>query len=229
MGTNPSSTFDETLAIAEAMEREAAERYTVLAGCMRKVGQIQIAELFEELATEERSHVDHVDRMAQQMLHQLPASDVTDRDLPVTFGESDDLGAAALLSPYRALSIAVRNEERAFSFWTYAAAQTDHAELRALAETFARQELVHAAKLRRARRKAFHAERSHRPAPDRDDRDAQTPADIRAEAALLEDVFAEFCTQAAAGASCRCGYIQRNSARRPGRRCPSGDLGVAGR
>ena len=197
MWTSPLSTIDEILAIAEAMEREAAERYALLADCMRKVGQGQVAELFEALATEERSHTDHVDRLAQQMLHRLPASDVTRRTLPVTFGRSDEVGAAALLSPYRALSIAVRNEERTFSFWTYVAAQSDHEELRALAETFARQELIHAAKLRQARRKAYHAERGNRSRSDRDGPDGQSPADIRAEVALLEEVFAEFCARAA--------------------------------
>jgi rubrerythrin len=191
--TNPPSTIDEILAIAETMEREAAGRYALLAECMRKVGQDDAADLFAELAAEERSHTDHVDRLAQQMLHRQPASDVTGRTLPVTFGQEDEVGAADLVSPYRALSIAVRNEERAFSFWTYVAAQSDHDELRALAETFAHQELVHAAKLRRARRKAFHAEHSHRPRAD----DSHNPDEIRAEAAMLERIFAAFCAPAA--------------------------------
>jgi rubrerythrin len=195
--TNQPSTIDDILAIAAAMEREAADRYALLADCMRKVGQESVACLFDELAAEERGHVDHVDSMAQKMLNRQPASNVAAPGLPVTFGRSDEVGAAALLSPYRALSIAVRNEERAFSFWTYIAAQGGQDELRSLAETFARQELIHAARLRRARRQAFHAERGQRPASGRD-WESSTPADIRAEAALLEDAFAAFCTAAAA-------------------------------
>jgi hypothetical protein len=52
--------------------------------------------------------------------------------------------------------MAVRNEERAFVFWTYMAARKPTNELREAAETMAREELGHVATLRRERRLAFH-------------------------------------------------------------------------
>jgi hypothetical protein len=64
-----------------------------------------------------------------------------------------------LLTPYRALSVAVRNEERAFVFWSYVAAHGETAEVRRAAEGLAAKELDHVALLRRHRRLAFHVMR----------------------------------------------------------------------
>src|SRR5262249_13744698 len=85
--------------------------------------------------------------------------------------------------------IAVRHEERAFAFWTYVAAHSASSALRDLAETFANQELVHAAKLRRARRRAFHSERGRLPPAARE----LGVTEVRHAAAALETVFAAFC------------------------------------
>ena len=188
---------DEMLAIAHAMEREAAARYAMLADCMRRVDQREIAELFAGLAAEERGHVDSVERLAEKTLHGAPNPALVHSALPQTFAREDEANAAALLSPYRTLSIAVRHEERAFSFWAYVAAQSDSSALRELAETFARQELIHAAKLRHARRKAFRAERAGLRATASDAEDRPSPAEIRAKAAQLRAGFAAFCAAAA--------------------------------
>jgi hypothetical protein len=79
-------------------------------------------------------------------------------------GTFDDEGAATvapeLLSPYKALATAVRNEERAFLFWTYVASQSAQDSLRKAAERMAREELGHLTTLRRERRRAFHQERA---------------------------------------------------------------------
>jgi rubrerythrin len=187
---------DEMLAVAHAMEREAAARYAMLADCMRRVDQGETAELLDDLATEERGHVESVERLAQQKVHHAPDASLLHGTPPGTFLREDEASAYALLSPYRTLSIAVRHEERAFAFWTYVAAQSDKGALRELAETFARQELIHAAKLRHARRRAYHAERSTRPRRVRDPHDGLSPAEIRAEAARLEAGFAAFCVAA---------------------------------
>ena len=189
-------TADEMVAVAHAMEREAAARYALLADCMRRVDQRDVADLLDGLAAEERGHVDSVERLAQQRLHHAPGAAPLHAALPRTFAGEDEATAAALLSAYRTLSIAVRQEERAFAFWTYVAAQSDDPALRGLAETFARQELIHAAKLRQARRRAFHAERDQRPPPARDAEAGSTPAGTRGHAARLEAGFAAFCIAA---------------------------------
>lgn len=62
------------------------------------------------------------------------------------------------MTPYHALCLAVRNEERAFAFWSYVAAFAEDTEIKSAAEAMAREELGHVAGLRRERRRAYHRE-----------------------------------------------------------------------
>src|SRR5262245_39817338 len=107
---------DEMLAIAHAMEREAAACYAMLADCMRRVDQREVAELLDGLAAEERGHVDSVERLAQRTVRHAPQAAPAGAVLPKTFAREDEATAAVLLSAYRTLSLAVRQEERAFAF-----------------------------------------------------------------------------------------------------------------
>lgn len=152
--------LDELFAIAAAMEREAADRYAEIAARMRREGDPALAEVFERLSADEQEHLDSVVHWSQRTKGQDPDPALIRWELPETF---DDEGVATayprLLSAYRALSMAVRNEERAFAFWSYVAAHAETPEIRRAAETMAHEELGHVATLRRERRKAFHAER----------------------------------------------------------------------
>ncbi|WP_414475140.1 ferritin-like domain-containing protein [Microvirga sp. M2] len=161
--------LEELFAIAAAMEREAAERYGEIAGRMRREGNSALAEVFERLSADEKGHLAGVVHWSQETKGQAPDPARIRWELPETF---DDEGAATtdpqLLSVYRALSMAVRNEERAFAFWSYVAARAESPEIREAAETMAHEELGHVSILRRERRNAFHAER-RRPDTARDD------------------------------------------------------------
>ncbi|MBM6579858.1 ferritin family protein [Microvirga sp. BT689] len=156
----PVKSLAELFAIAAAMEQEAATRYAEIAARMRKEGDPALAELFERLSADERGHLNSVVHWSQSTKGQAPDPVRIRWELPETF---DDEGAATahprLLSAYRALSMAVRNEERAFSFWTYVAAHAEAPEIREAAEAMAHEELGHVSILRRERRRAFHAER----------------------------------------------------------------------
>ena len=146
---------DNLLAVAEALEREAAARYRFLAARMSRQGDTEMAAQFDVLATwkttisarfpTERNHCWATRR------------DTSAWDLPPNYDEEELRGA--LLSAYQALAFAVRNEERAFAFYTYVAAEAKHSAVRALAEDLARDELEHASTLRRHRRRAFCSER----------------------------------------------------------------------
>jgi rubrerythrin len=81
-------------------------------------------------------------------------------ELPQTFDdEGTGTASPGLVTPYRALSMAVRNEERAFTFWGYIAAHAESHEIGQAAESMAREELGHVALLRRERRRAYHQQR----------------------------------------------------------------------
>ncbi|WP_262268342.1 ferritin family protein [Microvirga yunnanensis] len=152
--------LEELFAIAAAMEHEAATRYAEIAERMRREGNPKLADVFERLSADEQGHLDGVVHWSQKTKGHDPDPARIRWELPETF---DDEGAATtdpkLLGAYRALSMAVRNEERAFAFWSYVAAHARVPEIQRAAETMAHEELGHVATLRRERRKAFHAER----------------------------------------------------------------------
>ncbi|MDP1730485.1 MAG: ferritin family protein [Devosia sp.] len=157
--------MEELLAIAYAMEQEAVGRYTELATRTRNEGQVALAAVFDLLASEENRHIDNVVRWSEDVSGGKP--DLREvRWIPE--GTFDDEGAAAvspqLLSAYKSFAMAVRNEERAFAFWTYVAAQAPSEDIRMAAEQMARDELAHAATLRQQRRRAFSVDRAARAA-----------------------------------------------------------------
>lgn len=153
--------LDELFALANAMEKEAAERYADLAAYMRLQNKSDLAAVFAGLAAAERGHVDSVTRWAQSRSGKAPDPALARWEAPETFDAETlaEIKASQLLTPYRALSMAVRNEERAFAFWSYVAAFAADPEIKKAAETMAREELGHVATLRRERRRAYHRER----------------------------------------------------------------------
>jgi len=166
--------LDEVFAIAHAMEHQAAACYGALAQRARAEGVSELADLFEHLAEEERSHATSVAQWSQQRSGTPPDPANIKWELPETFEReaAGELAASRLASAYRVLAMAVRNEERAFEFWSYVAAEAATPEVRRAAEQMAHEELGHVARLRRARRQAYHAERTADPR-DR----ASTPID----------------------------------------------------
>ncbi|MGE5514473.1 MAG: ferritin family protein [Bacteroidota bacterium] len=145
---------DELMNIAVAMEAEAANRYGQLARRVESRGQAELAELFTRLAQLERDHQRGLEGWAGREGRSQPTPTQFSWQLPETFGDDAD---ERPLDPYLALAVAVRNEERAFAFYTYLAALcAGDRELRTRAEALAREELKHVALLRGMRRRAFH-------------------------------------------------------------------------
>lgn len=179
----------ELFAVAFALEEEAATRYQDLAAKMREHGLSETAAVFDHLAQEERGHRDQVAHWSHQRTGQAPVLAEVRWDLPETFDDESagELAGSRLATPYRALSMAVRNEERAFAFWTYVAAQAEDADIRKAAETMAHEELEHVSILRRERRHAYHA---HRASVEKTVPRAVTPRDVLIAAAGLEERLA---------------------------------------
>lgn len=143
----------ELVAAAVKMEKESLSRYADLAAKMRVVGRQDVADVFEGLAHEESSHAEKVLEWFQQtaLLSQIPpATEATGSADEVDGAEAPGL-SAELLDAYRSLSIAVRNVERAFAFWSDVAANTRLPLVRAIAQQMAQDELEHAKTLRRER------------------------------------------------------------------------------
>jgi rubrerythrin len=160
--------LDEMFALAYAMEQEAATKYGELVDEMRRQNKVDLAEVFTQLAAAERDHVDSVTRWSQSRRGKAPDPNLVRWEAPETLDPdaAAEVKTSRLMTPYRALAMAVRNEERAFAFWSYLAAYSDDAEVKNAAEAMAREELGHVAILRRERRRAYHQEH----APDATDR-----------------------------------------------------------
>ncbi|QRM27673.1 ferritin family protein [Microvirga sp. VF16] len=193
--------LEELFAIASAMEHEAATRYAEIAVRMRLEGNPSLAEVFERLSADEQGHLDSVAAWSQSAKGQNPDPTAIRWKLPEAF---DDEGVATtdpkLLSAYRALSMAVRNEERAFAFWSYVAAHAEAPEIQDAAEAMAHEELGHVSILRRERRNAFHAERRKlRAGPA----DGTTGKDLAALERHLADLLAPLATRVAPQDSAR--------------------------
>lgn len=150
----------ELMAVALGMEREAHQRYEDLTARMERAGDARLAATFRNLADLERQHRGQLEAWATRESRVAPEPRQFRWLLPETFDAAGE--DAEPLDPYRALAIAVRNEERAFSFYSYLAAVTD-SPVRERAEALAREELGHIALLRRMRRQAYH---ENRPVPD---------------------------------------------------------------
>ena len=145
------------MAVAEALEHEAAARYRALAARMARQGDEELAAQFEALAHMEDRHAGQIGDRSQTLFGHRPDLASVKWETPPGFDEDEARGAE--ISAYRALAFAVRNEERAFAFYSYLSAEAKHDGIRALAEDLARDELQHAALLRQYRRRAFHDKR----------------------------------------------------------------------
>ena len=146
--------------VANAIEHEALRRYALLIDRMEQQGEATTAAAFQVMLDEERKHVEAVGRWAERLGQRVPAPEDYAWQLPEELSSSwTDISGSALLTPYRAFAIAVENEQRAFSFYTYLAARAEDPQVMAEAEKLAVEELQHAALLRRFRRRAWHRER----------------------------------------------------------------------
>ncbi|MEO3429317.1 hypothetical protein AAFN88_10700 [Pelagibius sp. CAU 1746] len=159
--------LEALLGLANAIEHEAVARYGQLAELMEARGEGSTAAAFREMRELELQHVDWVLRLGEKLHQPVPAAGSFTWTLPPELAESwDSVRDSSLLTPYRALAIAVTNEERAFALYSYVAAHAEDAEVAREAEKLAREELSHAAELRVKRRLAFHdsqAEAARRP------------------------------------------------------------------
>ncbi len=212
--------LDQLMAIAVGMEHEAAERYERLAEAVEHHHAPELAALFRQLARMERDHEAGIGRWARRDGLAPPQPVHFSWQFPETFGPEADGDAAHVLTPYRALGIAVRNEERAFAFYAYLSAMAPDDEVRRHADALARAELNHVAQLRALRRRAFHADRQQPTAVPR------TPDQLRRSAVRLETEAARLTTLAAdtaaqAGLNPAAAVLRRlaDEARRTAERC----------
>jgi rubrerythrin len=142
--------------IAVTMERKAAERFETLANELARQGNRETADLFHQLAEDERTHESEIARWSRRVDDHAPIPADFHWRMPETFELAETETSPRTLTPYRALSVAMRNEEHAFTFYSYLATTTGDEAVCKRAEALARSELDHVARLRAYRRRAYH-------------------------------------------------------------------------
>lgn len=153
----------ELVSIALSAEREAAIRYAELAVMMHQYGNIESATLFERMSAEEKLHEQKLIHWAEQTGKKiLPNTDHANWGQASEKIYDAEARDPAQCTPYKALAYAVHNEESAFHFYTYVAANSEDTEVCKLAEMLAHEELGHAALLRTQRRREWHKERDQK-------------------------------------------------------------------
>lgn len=146
-------TVSDLLEEAAAIERAAARRYAQLAAAMKNAGNAELETLFRQLQHEEESHL----QTLRQWGSSAPEAQQQGGPAPEVSSDEEETFDPYTLTTYNALGIAVRNEDRAFAFFSGVAADAKDREVRELAKRLAHEELAHAAKLRQARREAYRA------------------------------------------------------------------------
>jgi rubrerythrin len=153
------TTLAELLAIALAIEIEAAERYGELADVMETHNNAEVAALFRRMQQIERKHVDAIraEMGGKSAPAPLTTAVLAGPEAPETAAYDD---VHYLMQPYHALEIALAGEERAERFFTNLARVATVASVRDAAQLLAIEEREHVKLVRQWMSKV--------PAPDND-------------------------------------------------------------
>lgn len=140
--------MEELLLHALIMEKEAVQRYELLAEMMKLAGNRKVAKIFAKMSRIEAKHVASIEER------------IADRDLPILTPseyrwkgpespENVDSGRVFhLMSPRQAMSLALDCEEHAFRFFDDVIDDSVDEDVREMAAEFAVEEKQHVAWLR---------------------------------------------------------------------------------
>ena len=136
-------TLDEFMALAVAMESEAAQRYAELADAMEMANNVEVAELFRRMANIESGHARKLTSgMGWRDVSQAAPSGAEGAETPAMEE------VHYLMQPYHALAIALDCEERAQRFYADLAREARDDAVRDAARALEEEEREHVALVR---------------------------------------------------------------------------------
>jgi hypothetical protein len=156
----PIASLDELYSIANVLGHNMVELYKRLAGEMKTDRNNETAQVFEDLATQEIAQNDAICAKAGKAGANID-SDVEAIWLERNFMNDQSREIADnpfLMTPYRAVRLAVINKEQAFDFFSNLSANQDNDAVHRHAESLARAQLSKIAELRLRRRRASRSE-----------------------------------------------------------------------
>jgi rubrerythrin len=147
----------ELWAVIAAMEHAAYESYRRLALLMARQGNDELEKLFRDIAEEERRQeqeaASRMDSCGSSLDIARLAAELGVES--VTVDELEEAGGARALTPHGALSLAIKNEERAFILFNDIIVVCVDAGLRELSRRIAKEERAHLVRLRLARQRLY--------------------------------------------------------------------------
>jgi rubrerythrin len=151
------ASVEELYAYAHTLEREAADRYEILAEQMESCNNLEVAEVFSKLARIENLHANQIVERAGGVPPERPPWEYEWEG--VEGPESIPLSAPHyLMSPYQALKLALSCEKRALSFYEAIVSGVDSDELRKTGMEFAEEEREHVSLIKDWLKKIPHEE-----------------------------------------------------------------------
>ena len=143
----------DLFAVAYQIEADAVERYNVLADQMETHNNPELVVVFRDLARAEAIHRDEIRRLAGDIdviAHAQRMAKWKRGESP----EESDLGAAHyLMTPWHALQLALKGEERALAFFASIVESTTDPDIKKMAEEFREEEAEHVNLVHRLLRK----------------------------------------------------------------------------
>jgi rubrerythrin len=136
------SNLNDLLAVAYRIEVDAVDRYNLLADQMETHNNPELVKVFRDLARAEGIHGEEVRRLAGDFDVAAHAENVArfEKESP----EEVDLSAAHyLMTPWHALQMALKGEERALSYFTSIVETAKDAKVKALAAELVEEEAEH--------------------------------------------------------------------------------------
>lgn len=182
------SSLEDLQDVVWTVERDMLRRYADLAEKMRRGHNPEAAHAFEALAARVR-HSDSDGGVARRPREAQGAG--------ILAPNTRIADTPYLMTSYRALRLAVYDEEQTFALYSRIAAETENPAIRAQAESLARNQLHYIAERRLQRRRAFRSQAATAISRAVQDRIPKTPEDIyiirhEIEATLRDVVDDEF-------------------------------------
>ena len=136
-------TIEDLLAHARVLETEAYECYLDLAEQMDMHHNRAVADLFRKLSEEEKKHIERVDSRAGEMeVPRLAPWDFKDLDTEA-HGLTGAREVHYMMTPYHALKLALRSENRSVAFFSQVVETSGNDEVLKLARELQDEELHH--------------------------------------------------------------------------------------
>jgi rubrerythrin len=137
------SNLNDLLAIAYQIEIDAVDRYKMLADQMETHNNPELVKIFRDLARAEGIHGEEIRRLAGDfdvVAHARQIAKFEQSESP----EEADLGSAHyMMTPWHALQLSLKGEERAFAYFTSIVETAKDPKVKALAAELVEEEAEH--------------------------------------------------------------------------------------